>query len=149
MTPRQPDIVIRRLREEDAESVCEIFRMITKRSPDENFKQLVYDHAQDKKGCHFVALLGGRVVAFMINYILTLGFGAEKHAWIAVMGVNPKFMGQGIGAHMAREAFEYFQREGIKTVYATVRWDSTDLLSFLKGLGFEKSDYLNLKKELA
>jgi ribosomal protein S18 acetylase RimI-like enzyme len=84
----------------------------------------------------------------MISYILTLGFGIEKSAWIATLGVDPKYMGQGLGARMADEIFKFYAAEGIKNVHTSVRWDSTDLLSFFKTLGFDRSDFVNLRKVL-
>ncbi|KKK52214.1 hypothetical protein LCGC14_3107180 [marine sediment metagenome] len=84
----------------------------------------------------------------MTSYILTLGFGIEKSAWIATLGVNPEFMGQGIGERLSKEIFQYYKKEGIKTVYTSVRWDSTDLLSFFKTLGFDRSNFINLRKSL-
>ena len=35
-----------------------------------------------------------------------------------------------------------------KDIYTSVRWDSTDLLSFFKTLGFQRSDFINLHKSL-
>jgi N-acetylglutamate synthase-like GNAT family acetyltransferase len=84
----------------------------------------------------------------MISYILTLGFGIEKSAWIATLGVSPKFMGQGIGAKLAEEILKFYKDEGITNVYTSVRWDSPDLLSFFKTLGFDRSDFINLRKIL-
>jgi N-acetylglutamate synthase-like GNAT family acetyltransferase len=84
----------------------------------------------------------------MVSYILTFGFGIEKSAWIATLGVNPEFMGQGIGERLAREIFKLYKTMGISRVYTSVRWDSTDLLSFFKTLGFDRSMFINLKKEL-
>jgi ribosomal protein S18 acetylase RimI-like enzyme len=79
---------------------------------------------------------------------MTLGFGIEKSAWIATLGVNPQYMGQGIGAQLSREVFKFYQAEGIQNVYTSVRWDSTDLLSFFKTLGFDRSNFINLRKIL-
>jgi len=95
-----------------------------------------------------VAELDGTVAGFMISYIMTLGFGIEKSAWIATLGVNPKYMGQGIGAQLSREVFKFYQAEGVHNVYTSVRWDSTDLLSFFKTLGFDRSNFINLRKVL-
>jgi N-acetylglutamate synthase-like GNAT family acetyltransferase len=82
----------------------------------------------------------------MISYILTAGFGETKSAWIATLGVDPNFMGQGIGASMAQKIFEIYKATGIENVYTTVRWDSTDMLSFFKTLGFDRSKFINLRK---
>ena len=84
----------------------------------------------------------------MISYILPFGFGAEDCAYIATMGVHPKYMDQGIGAGMTKEIFMFFKSRGIANVYTSVRWDSTDLLSFFKTMGFERSNYINLKQSL-
>jgi len=82
----------------------------------------------------------------MISYILTAGFGIAKSAWIATLGVDPDFMGQEIGASLAEEIFSYYKTQGIENVYTSVRWDSTDLLSFFKTLGFDRSNFINLRK---
>jgi ribosomal protein S18 acetylase RimI-like enzyme len=57
-------------------------------------------------------------------------------------------MGQGIGAQLSREVFKFYRAEGVHNVYTSVRWDSTDLLSFFKTLGFDRSNFINLRKML-
>jgi N-acetylglutamate synthase-like GNAT family acetyltransferase len=57
-------------------------------------------------------------------------------------------MGEGIGAKLAEEIFEIYRAQGIENVYTSVRWDSTDLLSFFKTLGFDRSNFINLRKDL-
>ena len=78
--------------------------------------------------------------------ILTAGFGETKSAWFATLGVDPKFMGRGIGGSMAKKIFEIYKAAGIENVYTTVRWDSSDMLSFFKTLGFDRSKFINLLK---
>jgi ribosomal protein S18 acetylase RimI-like enzyme len=137
---------IRRLRVEDAEEICRIYTAITRRPVEPDFKSVVEEHAQSGEEACFVAEHQGKVVGFMISYILTAGFGEAKSAWIATLGVDPNFMGQGIGAGMAQEIFEIYKSASIENVYTTVRWDSTDLLSFFKTLGFDRSNFINLRK---
>jgi ribosomal protein S18 acetylase RimI-like enzyme len=108
----------------------------------------VEEHSQrDDEAC-FVAELNGKIVGFMISYILTAGFGMPKSAWIATLGVDPNFMGQDIGATLAEEILNYYKAQGVENVYTSVRWDSTDLLSFFKTLGFDRSNFINLRKVL-
>jgi ribosomal protein S18 acetylase RimI-like enzyme len=57
-------------------------------------------------------------------------------------------MGMGIGARLAEEIFKYYKAQGIDKVYTSVRWDSTDLLSFFKTLGFDRSNFINLRKNI-
>ena len=137
---------IRRLKVEDAEAIAQIYAEITRRPVEPDFKSVVEEHAQSGEEACFVAEHQGKVVGFMISYILTAGFGETKSAWIATLGVDPKFMGQEIGASMAKKIFDIYKAAGIENVYTTVRWDSTDLLSFFKTLGFDRSKFINLRK---
>jgi len=57
-------------------------------------------------------------------------------------------MGQSIGANLAEEILNYYRAQGVENVYTSVRWDSTDLLSFFKTLGFDRSNFINLRKVL-
>ena len=137
---------IRRLKVEDAEAIIRIYAAITRRPVEPNFKKVVETHAQNGEEACFVTEYQGKVVGFMISYILTAGFGEAKSAWIATLGVDPDFMGQGIGAGMAQKIFKIYKSAGIENVYTTVRWDSSDLLSFFKTLGFDRSNFINLRK---
>jgi ribosomal protein S18 acetylase RimI-like enzyme len=139
---------IRRLKIDDAYEISKIYSSITQKPVKTDFKRLIEVHAQKDEDACFVAELDNKIVGFMISYILTLGFGIEKSAWIATLGVNPKFMGQGIGAKLAEEILKFYKDEGITNVYTSVRWDSPDLLSFFKTLGFDRSDFINLRKIL-
>jgi ribosomal protein S18 acetylase RimI-like enzyme len=132
--------------EADAGQVSRIYAAITLQDVDSDFKRVVEDHARSDDEACFVAESDGKVVGFMISYILTAGFGMTKSAWIATLGVDPNCMGQGIGASLAEEIFKYYKARGIENVYTSVRWDSTDMLSFFKTLGFDRSNFINLRK---
>ncbi len=142
------DIRVRGLRVEDADDICKIQNDITQTSVNADFKNIIKEQARNAENANFVAELQGKVVGYMISYILSGSFGMEKNAWIAMLGVDPKFMGQGIGNRMAEEIFAFYQKEGIENIYTSVRWDSTDLLSFFKTLGFDRSNFINLRKVL-
>ncbi len=142
-------ISIRKMRAEDAEDISTIYAIITKGPSKSGLEQLTQDHIcnNDENIC-VVAEVNGKIAGFMISYILPFGFGIEKSAWIATMGVDPKYMGQGIGEKMAMEIFNQYKQRGISCVGTSVQWDSTDLLSFFKTLGFDRSDFINLAKTL-
>lgn len=97
---------------------------------------------------YFVVELDDQVVGYMLSYISSTSFGIEKSAWISMIGIDPKYMGQGIGKQLAEEAMAYFKQMGIHTVYASISWDAIDILSFFKSLGFDRSAFINLKKSL-
>jgi ribosomal protein S18 acetylase RimI-like enzyme len=141
-------VQIRKLHKEDAPEISRIYAAITRKAVDSDFKRVVEEHALRDDGACFVAEQEGKVVGFMISYILTAGFGITKSAWIATVGVDPSCMGMGIGAGLAEEIFKYYKAQGIDKVYTSVRWDSTDLLSFFKTLGFDRSNFINLRKNI-
>lgn len=142
------NITIREMITEDVDQISAIYGGIIQKPVHPDFNRLIEKHANSEEDVCLVAELDGQVVGFIISYILTLGFGIEKSAWIATLGVNPKFMGRDIGRQMATKIFEYYQSLNIESVYTSVRWDSPDLLSFFKTLGFDRSNFINLRKTI-
>ncbi len=142
------NLQIRKIKAEDASDIGSIQAAITKSPTNIDFRQIIEDQVRKDEDVSFVAEIDGRVVGYMISYIVFGGFGLEKGAWIATLGVDPKFMGQGIGKRLAEEILEVYRKKGINDIYTSVRWDSVDLLSFFKTLGFDRSNFINLRKEL-
>ena len=104
-------VQIRRLQKEDADEISRIYAAITMKAVDPDFKRVVEEHAKrDDEAC-FVAEREDKVVGFMISYIVTAGFGMAKSAWIATLGVDPNFMGEGIGASLAKDIFKYYKAQ--------------------------------------
>lgn len=134
------ELQIRRLKLEDTKDINRIRREIEHTTSQTELKQI--------EESYLVVERQGEVVGYMLSYISSGCFGVEKSAWISMIGVAPKHMGQGIGKQLAAEALALFKAQGIQTVYASVSWDSTDILSFFKSLGFDKSAFINLKKNL-
>jgi N-acetylglutamate synthase-like GNAT family acetyltransferase len=132
----------------DVDEICEIYSGIIQKPVHPDFNDLILRHAQRKKDICLVAERNNQVIGFMISYILTLGFGMEKSAWIATLGVKGDCMGQGAGRSLAKNIFSRYKNLGIENVYTSVRWDSPDLLSFFKTLGFDRSNFINLRKAL-
>ncbi len=142
------NLVIRTLKKEDASEIDRINEVITKNPAKDEFKRMVEELEQNPGNKSYVAEYQGKVVGYMISYVLSAGFGIGKSAWIATVGVEPKFMGQGIGKALAKEILEFYSKKGIKNIYTSVRWDSTDMLSFFKTLGFSRSHFINLRKQM-
>ncbi|MBT8340178.1 MAG: GNAT family N-acetyltransferase [Desulfatitalea sp.] len=139
---------IRRLETTDAKAIVDIYASIVRKTMSVDIEALVENHAQSDSNVCYVAELDSRVIGFIISYILTLGFGIEKSAWIPTLCVYPEFMGKGVGNQLARKIFEIYKSLGIGRIYTSARWDSTDMLSFFKTMGFERSEFINLQKHL-
>jgi ribosomal protein S18 acetylase RimI-like enzyme len=141
-----PEIKVRRMKREDARAIARIDGAIKKAPASLDYKRIVGEEVKKGADASFVAEINKKVVGFMISYITSGNFGADQCAWIAMFGVDPKYMGQGIGIRLAEEVFRHYKEKGINKIYTSVRWDSTDILSFFKTLGFERSDFINLRK---
>ena len=142
------DALIRKLKAKDAEDISRIYASITQTPVKDDFIHIIEEQVNRKEDASFVAEFDGSVVGYMISIVISGGFGIKKSTWISNMGVNPKFMGQGIGESLAKKIFEFSREKGIKDIYTSVRWDSPDLLSFFKTLGFDRSNFINLRKLL-
>jgi len=143
------NLLIRTLIKEDAKAVKRIFDSIVKKPEEIDFRRIIEEQALTGGiASSFAAEFDGKVVGFIVSYILSGGFGIDKGAWIAMIGVDPKFMGKGIGKSLANEMFNLYKEQGISNIYTSVRWDSTDLLSFFKALSFDRSNFINLRKVL-
>ena len=140
---------IRKINLEDAKELERIQSLITKSSSKTDFRKIIKEQLNRDKDVSLVAEVNGKVVGYMISYLIYAGFGLDKSAWIATFGIDPKFMGQGIGKRLAHEIFKIYKKLGIKNIYTSVKWDSVDLLSFFKTLGFDRSEFINLRKELS
>ncbi len=142
-------VEIREITLKDAEAIQEIRKAISEDDADVNFVKIIEQQiAEGADKSSLVAYIDDKVVGYMISTTLLAGFGIKKSAWIMAIGVLPEYMGQGIGLKLANKICDIYKAKGIKHIYSSVRWDSTDVLSFFKKLGFERSEFINLKKKL-
>ena len=141
-------ILTRKMSKEDGAAIKEIISSIEQHPTDIDYIRIAEEESVKPDAVSFVAEVDGKVAGFMVSYILSGVYGIEKSAWIAMLGVHPKFMDRGIGKKLAEVTFGFYTERGIKNIFTTVRWDSTDLLSYFKTLGFDRSSYINLSKEL-
>jgi ribosomal protein S18 acetylase RimI-like enzyme len=142
------NITIRRLSAADADGVLRIYKSITLQSGDINIEEVIADRALKGTDACFVAEHQGRLVGFIVSYLLTGSFGIQQSAWIPTFGVDPDFMGHGIGRKLAEAIFQYYKDKGVQNIYTSVRWYDTDVLSYLRTLGFDRSEFINLQKQL-
>lgn len=143
------NVKVRKIRLEDAPELKRINSAIVNSPSAIDFQQIIEEQRQkNEEETSLIAELEGQVIGYMISYIIYGGFGLEKSAWIATLGVDPKFMGQGIGKRLAKEIFRIYESKGVSYIYTSVIWDSIDLLSFFKTLGFDRSDFINLRRPL-
>lgn len=136
---------IREIDHSDADAIQRIRNLISKNEADIHLTKII---SQQVSGFNIVALVDNKVIGYMISNVLHASFGLDKSAWIISMGVDPDYMGRGIGKKLANKILETYKSQNINYVFSSVAWDSIDLLSFFKTLGFERSEFINLRKKL-
>jgi ribosomal protein S18 acetylase RimI-like enzyme len=141
-------IKIRKLQVKDLPQVIWILEAITKSKVSPKKKAILEKHIQKEGSISLVALGEGEVLGYVISEVMTNSFGMDQGGWIQNLGVHPKHMGQGIGQTLAMNLFELFKKKKIFDIYTAARWDSVDLLSFFKSVGFDRSNFINLHKKL-
>jgi N-acetylglutamate synthase-like GNAT family acetyltransferase len=142
------DVNIRPLTEKDFKDVAKIQEAILKRSVSGRLENRMREYIKKDPNTCLVAEVEGNVVGFVIGDIKDWGFGVEKSGWLEIIGIHPKYMGQGIGKELGKRLLDHFKSKGIKNVYTVARWDSGDLLAFFKSIGFDRSDFINLETKL-
>jgi ribosomal protein S18 acetylase RimI-like enzyme len=141
-------IKTRKIQTEDIPQIIAIQESIIKKKVSRRWIRMVENHLQKQEGVGFVALKTARVVGFIIGEIKGEGFGLEQSGWIEVIGVQPREMGAGIGISLVDHLFRFFKQRGVRDIYTAVRWDAVDMLSFFKSVGFDRSNFINLRKHL-
>lgn len=147
--PVEESIVIREIRLEDTQAVQDIRLAISEEDAQVDFHKLVEQYVSGRNArTSLVAEVNGKVAGYMISTTLYAGFGIRKSAWIVSFGVHPEYMGQGLGLKLANRICDIYKAKGVTSIYSSVMWDSIDVLSFFKKLGFTRSEFINLKKDL-
>ena len=142
-------VSIREIRVDDTKAIQGIRIAISEEDAQVDFQKLVEQHISDGNGqTSLVAQVDGMVAGYMISTTLYAGFGIGKSAWIVSFGVHPDHMGKGIGLKLANRVCDIYKEKGVSSIYSSVMWDSIDVLSFFKKLGFKRSEFINLKKDL-
>jgi ribosomal protein S18 acetylase RimI-like enzyme len=143
-----PAVKIRKLTLRDLPRVAVIQESLIKTKVTPKKLALLREQIKKEGNISLAAVADGQVVGFMISEVMMNSFGLDQSGWIENFGVHPKYMGRGIGQSLAARLFEEYRKRQIGEIYTAVRWDSVDLLSFFKSVGFNRSNFINLYKKL-
>ncbi len=141
-------IELREFTRSDLPAMVAIQGAITQKRVPKTWTRMVERHLEDSQGVGFVAVRDGKVLGFVLGEVKGEGFGLPQSGWIEVVGVDPQAMGEGVGKAMVDRLLEAFRQRKVKSVYTAVRWDSVDMVSFFKSVGFGRSDFINLVRRL-
>ncbi len=141
-------IMIRNMENKDIEEAVDIHRKVLREGmTDIGFaveKFFSSSIGSSPETC-LVAEKDGKVMGFIIGGVKEWSFGLERSGWVELVEVDPKYMGEGVGKELARGLLDHFKAMGINDVFTTIKWDTGDLIAFFKSIGFDKSQFINLR----
>ena len=129
---------------QDLEQVIDIQERITRVKVSQRWREMLSAHVGNPDYPGLVAMEGDRVQGFVIGEVKVGAFGSDISGWLEMVGVLPEKMGDGIGKKLAKDLFLVFKERGVTQIFASVRWDSGDMLAFFQSLGFDRSPFINL-----
>lgn len=143
------EITIRSMKEKDINQAADIHQRVIREGLGQSTKYAIENLfkifiKKSPKTC-IVVEKDGRVVGFIIGFIKEWGFGVERSGWIEMIEVDPKNMGEGIGKMLGEALIKQFKDKKINEIYTSIKWDSSDLITFFKSIGFDKSGFINLE----
>jgi len=142
-------VTVRRMRTQDAEAVLRINEKITGTPHEAQWESKIIDHLSGNPlGC-LVAEAGGKVVGFIFGDIRGWEFAIPKSGWIEIVGVDPEYQGKGVARALIGKLHVYFRNHNVERVMTMVNWNDGGLVSFFRTLGFERSEFIILDKEVS
>ncbi|MGA7104303.1 MAG: GNAT family N-acetyltransferase [Candidatus Deferrimicrobiaceae bacterium] len=142
-------VTVRRMRTQDAEAVLRINEKITGTPHEAQWESKIIDHLSSHPlGC-LVAEAEGKVVGFILGDIRGWEFAIPKSGWIEIVGVDPEYQGKGVARALIEKLHVYFRNHNVERVMTMVNWNEGGLVSFFRTLGFERSEFIILEKEVS
>lgn len=142
-------VTVRKMRTQDAEAILRINEKITGTPHEAQWESKIIDHLSSHPlGC-LVAEDGGDVVGFILGDIRGWEFAIPKSGWIEIVGVDPEYQGKGVARALIEKLHVFFRNHNVERVMTMVNWNDGGLVSFFRRLGFERSEFIILDKEVS
>lgn len=141
-------INIRPLNVRDIDALMKIDEKITGKPHTSFWESKVASYLEREPGACLAAVVDDRVVGFILGDIRGWEFAIPLTGWIEVIGVDKDYQGKGIGRALIDALIEYFRQNNIEFVQAMINWNDGDLIDYLRSMGFERGEYINLLKKL-
>ena len=95
-----------------------------------------------------VALLGGRVVGFVIGEVRDWEFGSPPCGWVFAIDVDPQARQAGVGTQLLQAISARFRRIGVRKLRTIVALENTLILSIFRSQGLMAGPLIALETDL-
>ncbi|MBS1176240.1 MAG: Acetyltransferase [Proteobacteria bacterium] len=107
-----------------------------------------YGSGQHDEQQFLVALVGGRVVGFVIGEVRDWEFGSPPCGWVFAIDVDPQARLGGVGTQLLQAISARFQRIGVRKLRTIVALENTLILSFFRAQGMMAGPLIALEMDL-
>lgn len=145
---RELKINVKKMEEEDIESVLEIDRKIVGPERATTYSMIPTNYVGGELDISVVAEVEGEIIGFLLGRVTDSHYGQGESFLLELIGVDPEYKRRGVGRSLMK-AFEKAGRErGASTIRVLVSWHDWWLLSFLRSLEFSQGEMAEFVKSL-
>ena len=147
---RDTAIEVRAVRRGDLDSVIDLDATVTGVEKRKYWASVYRRYGSgEHEGQHFlVALLGGRVVGFIIGEVRDWEFGSAPCGWVFAIDVDPRVREGGVGTRLLQAIAARFASVGVRKLRTIVALENTLILSFFRSQGMMAGPLVALETDL-
>ena len=145
---KEHEITVRKMNEEDIESILEIDRKIVGPDRATTYSMTPTNYVGGELDLSVVAETGGRVIGFLLGRVSDVPYGVKDSCILELIGVDPVFRRRKAGQRMASAFEQACRQRGISKIRVMVSWHDWWLLSFLRSLDFAHGEMTEFVKEI-
>ena len=141
-------IIIRPMEPEDISTCLEVDRKITGKGRAVTYDYVMTAELGGELALSFIADFGGQVIGFIMARRIYVGDPVAETGLIQMLGVDPAYQGQGVGAKLVNSVVDQCQAHGLKTVRVLVSERDSKLRGLFQHLEFQHDQLIDYTKML-
>lgn len=145
---KEVDVTVRKMREEDIESILEIDREIVGQDRATTYSAAPGNFVGGELGLSVVAETGGRIIGFLLGRVSDVPYGVTDSGILELIGVAPQFRRQKVGQALVAAFEDACREKGVCKIRVMISWHDWWLLSFLRSLDFLHGEMTEFVKEI-
>jgi predicted N-acetyltransferase YhbS len=141
-------IHVRKMNEEDIESILEIDRKIVGPDRATTYSMTPTNYVGGELDISVVAEADGEIIGFLLGRVTDVPYGVCDSCLLELIGVDPQYKRRNVGRRMVKAFENTCRQKGICKIRVMVSWHDWWLLSFLKSLEFSHGEMTEFVKEI-
>jgi ribosomal protein S18 acetylase RimI-like enzyme len=146
----EPVVSVRPVKRADLDRVIDIDATVTGLEKRKYWAAVFrrYGSGQHAEQQFLVAVVGARVVGFVIGEVRDWEFGSPPCGWVFGIDVDPQARLGGVGTQLLQAISARFRRAGVRKLRTMLALDNTLILSFFRSQGMMAGPLITLEMDL-